>query len=69
MVTNLVPFKCSNALPALRSTTRQHTLLLGQFPHLDRLIETAAHKQMSIGRECNRVDTVFVALAAFETFD
>ena len=68
-LTNLVALKGPDAFPALGSTTRQHSLLRRQLPHLDRLVETAADELVAVRREGNRVDAIFVALAAFEAFD
>ena len=69
VVTDLVSLKSPDAFPALRSTARQQPFLRCQFPHLDRLVQAAADELMAIGGKGDGVDAVFVAFAAFETFD
>jgi hypothetical protein len=64
-----VSLKGPDTFPALGSTTRQHPLLRRQLPHLDGLVETAADELVAVRRKGNRVDAVFVALAAFKALD
>ena len=40
-----------------------------ELPHLDRLIKRTRNEVAAIGRECNTVDTILVALFAFSALD
>ena len=66
----LVTFKCAHAFSSARSRTRHHaTIVVGQFPHLDRLVKTTTNQVSSIRRERHRVDTIFMAFGAVKPFN
>ena len=70
MVTNFVTLKCSQASSISGRLLGHHAVGVGQLPHFDGFVKTAADQSPAVWRECNGVDTVLVALqGAIESFD
>lgn len=57
----------TDALAALDSAVRVHAPGNGEFPELDRLVQTATDEVAAVGRKGNRVDTVLVAVGVLQT--
>jgi hypothetical protein len=66
----LVALKSADTL-ATRSArmSRSKSILRGELPHLDRLVQTTGNKAVSRGSERDAVDAVFMAVFALETYD
>lgn len=52
--------------PSALGTRVRQTTGRAELPHLDRLVETTADKVSAVGRECYAVDTILVAIRAFQ---
>lgn len=58
--------ECTNTLATLDGTVRVHAPRNGKLPELDSLVQTATDKVTAIGRECDRVNTVLVAIGILQ---
>lgn len=61
-------FKSLHATATLGALVR-HSARGGELPHLDGLVQTAADKVLSVGREGDTVDAILVSIGALETLD
>ena len=58
-----------DATTALEGTLLVDAAGSSELPHLNRLVETAADKLAGIGRECDAVDAVLVAVRTLKTLE
>jgi hypothetical protein len=65
----LVAFKGADALATWLVPAWNKAVVGRQLPHLDRLVETATDKTVSRRCKSHTVNTVLVAVLAFETYD
>ena len=69
IITYLVAFKGLQALCASRRRACHHWSIIGQFPHLNRLIKASANKRTSVGCKCNRVNAILVTINPVESLN
>lgn len=63
-----VTFKCLDT-PAALGWRVVDAARRREFPHLDRLVQTATDQVTAVGRECHTVDTVLVSVWALQSLD
>lgn len=64
-----VSFKCLGAPPALEWRLLVHTAGSRKFPHLDRLVQAAAHQFTAARGKRHTVNAILVSVGALEALD